>query len=409
MKNCIASVLFAGHILFAGPSVRGAASSAPRVFRSDPQAMVSERDRALAKDPALEAPLKRLLKDADKLLDAPPLAVTQKKQPSPTGDPHDYISLAPYFWPNPNTPDGLPYVRHDGRHNPETKEYDAPNFGAMSGRCYTLALAYYLSGNEAYAERATLSLRAWFLDPATRMYPNFDHAQLIKGVNSGRGTGVLEADRLLDVVDAIGLLQGSKSWTVELNDGMQAWFKEFVQWMYQSKGGQDESAAKNNHGTWFDVQFVTYLFFVGDESTAKHALEEAKTKRIASQIQPDGTLPLELARTNSLGYSVFDLTAFTHLADLGRQVGVDLWTYQTSDGRSIRAAADYLLPYLTGEKKWDRSQISKFNESSAIDAFRRISARFEDPKYTQLIVKLREATSSFEYDEIRTPLQARHP
>jgi hypothetical protein len=177
--------------------------------------------------------------------------------------------------------------------------------------------------------------------------------------------------------------------------------------MKESKRGQDESAAKNNHGTWFDVQFVTYLLFIGDESGAKHVLEEAKTRRIAAQIQPDGTLPLELARTNSLGYSVFDLTAFTILADLGRQGGVDLWNYQTTDGRSIRAAADYLLPYLTGEKTWDRSQISKFNGSNAIDPFRRVSGSFHDAKYTQLIDKLQESSSSFEYDELRTPLQAK--
>jgi hypothetical protein len=366
--------------------------------------MAAERERTLAGDPALAPALKHLRGAADKALKHEPYTVTEKKRPSPTGDLHDYISLAPYFWPNPNTPDGLPYVRHDGRHNPETKDYDAPNFGAMSSHSYDLALAYYLTGNEAYAEHAALFLRTWFLDSATKMNPNFDHAQLVKGVNNGRGTGVLEADRLLGVVDAVGLLRGCKAWTPEDQKGMESWFREFVRWMHESKGGKTEAAAKNNHGTWFDVQLVTYLLFIGDQSEARQILEDAKAKRIAAQIQPDGTLPLELARTNSLSYSVFDLTAFANLADLGRQEGVDLWGYKSDDGRSIRAALDYLLPYLTGEKTWEHEQIGKFSPANAIEPLRRAAAAYHEAKYAQAVEKLRGTDDSVKYDELRLPL-----
>ncbi|HSU68360.1 MAG TPA: alginate lyase family protein, partial [Tepidisphaeraceae bacterium] len=228
------------------------AQTQPSVFQSDPAAMFRLRERAAANDPAIGPALTHLKEEADRAMTKGPWSVTKKKHASPTGDPHDYISLAPYFWPNPDTKDGLPYVRHDGRRNPEIREYDAANFGAMSGSAYRLALAYYLTGNDAYAERAALVLRTWFLDPATRMNPNLDHGQMVKGVNDGRGTGIIEADRLLDVVDAAGLLAGSSAWTEEDRKGLQAWFKEFVGWMRESKRGHDEAAAKNNHGMWFD-------------------------------------------------------------------------------------------------------------------------------------------------------------
>lgn len=37
-------------------------------------------------------------------------------------DANDYVSLARYFWPDPNTPNGLPYIRRDGHVNPEIKK-----------------------------------------------------------------------------------------------------------------------------------------------------------------------------------------------------------------------------------------------------------------------------------------------
>ena len=69
------------------------------------------------------------------------------------------MSLGPYWWPDPNKPDGLPYIRRDGERNPEiSSDYDAPRFGALTGAVTTLALAYYFSDDEKYAARAALLL-----------------------------------------------------------------------------------------------------------------------------------------------------------------------------------------------------------------------------------------------------------
>ncbi|HEY2587211.1 MAG TPA: alginate lyase family protein [Tepidisphaeraceae bacterium] len=375
----------------------------PRVYQSDPQAMATNRERARGNDPALAPALAVLRKEADRALTAGPYSVTRKKHASLTGDPRDYISLAPYFWPNPDTKDGLPYVRHDGRRNPEIHEYDAANFSSMSGHVHTLALAYYLLGDEACADRAALLIRAWFLDPATRMNPNLQHAQLVRGVNDGRGTGIIESARFLPVIDAIGLLHGSRAWTEQDQQGMQAWFRDYVKWMRDSHNGRDEAAARNNHGTWYDVQLVTYLLFLGDESEARKVAEEAKSRRIASQIQPDGSLPLEQARATSLSYTVFDLRAFTELADLARRVDVELWNYQTSDGRGIRKAIDYTLPYVVGEKPWEHSQISPFNNDGFIEPLRRATLAYDDPKYREAMAKL-EGKRGITLNDLRTPL-----
>jgi len=366
----------------------GRSADAPRIFESDGAALAGVRARVMAGDAALAPAMKRLTAEADKALEAGPFTVTQKKHPLPDGDPHDYVSLAPYFWPNPKTPDGLPYVRHDGKRNPEIKEYDDVPLGRMNSAVATLSLAYYLNGNEAYAEHAARLLRAWFFDDATRMNPNFNHAQMIKGVNDGRGTGLIEARGLLGLIDAAGLLHGSKAWTDGDDQKLHAWFAEFVQWMRQSKSGQAEAAAKNNHGCWYDAQLVGFLLYLGDDDAAREVAQAAKSKRIASQIEPDGSQPLELARTNSFDYSCFNLQAMTTLADLSARVGVDLWNYQTPDGRGIRVALDWLLPYAIGESKWTHEQIKPAGFSGMAMPLRRAALAYKDKRYEAALAKL---------------------
>src|SRR5690349_19999081 len=125
---------------------------------------------------------------------------------------------------------------------------------------------------------------------------------------------------------------------------MVAWFDAFLTWMQTSKNGKEEAAAKNNHGTWYDAQLAAYALFVGKTDLAKETLERAKAKRIESEIRPDGSMPLELARTNSLSYSHYNLTAFFNMARLGEHVGVDLWNLRYPSGAGIRTALDYVAP-----------------------------------------------------------------
>src|SRR5438270_5098087 len=234
-----------------------AQNNPPRVFLVDARRLAGARRNVLAGDRAFDAALKKLEADAKKALAAGTFSVTSKAATPPSGDKHDYMSQAPYFWPNPKTPGGLPYVRRDGERNPEiNKITDHHTLDQMEEAVETLALAYYFRGDEAYAAKAAQLLRAWFLDPATRMNPNLQYAQYIPGVNTGRGIGLIETRGLTRVVDAVGLLEGSKSLTEADRRGVADWFANCRQWMQESKNGRDEAAAQNNHGTYYDLQVV---------------------------------------------------------------------------------------------------------------------------------------------------------
>jgi hypothetical protein len=360
----------------------------PRVFLLDSAELASIRMED-PKNPRRIEIVNAAVAEADRAMKEGPFSVMDKSVTPPSGDKHDYMSQAPYFWPDPTKPDGLPYIRRDGEHNPEIRKItDHDEWGRMSADARALALAYYFTGKPEYAERASLLLRTWFLNPATKMNPNLEFGQGIPGINTGRGIGIIESRFLVDDTDAVGLLAGSKAWTTADSDGMADWMKKYLTWMRTSDKGKAEAAAKNNHGTWYDLQVTDFALFLGDAQLAKETLEGVKTRRIAVQIEPDGRQPLELARTNAWGYSNGNLDGLCKLATLGVEAGVDLWHFRTADGRSIQAAVDFLAPYAAGEKKWDYQQIGGFHADAMAASLWRAAEAYHDPKYSALAEKL---------------------
>jgi hypothetical protein len=336
-------------------------------------------------DPALD----QLRSDADTALKQAPLSVTLKSIKPPSGDKHDYLSLAPYWWPDPATPNGLPYIRRDGQVNPEIQQVqDHKNMDRVISATHTLAMAYYFFGDEPCADHAARLLRGWFLDPQTRMNPNLEFAQGVRGFNTGRGTGLIETRDVYRLVDAIGLLHGSKSWTMEDQKGMEEWCATFLDWMIHSQNGKDEAGSKNNHGSYYDAQVISLALFTGKTEIARSVLQAVGEKRIAVQIEPDGRQPLELERTKALGYSTMNLAGLFELALLGEDAGVDLWSFRTQDGRSIRKALDYLLPFVSGEKKWPYQQIVEYKAGEISPLLIIAAVKFKDARYEDLALKL---------------------
>src|SRR6266704_3793384 len=357
-------------------------NSNPRVWLLDAKQLEAARQRIREGDKNLAPAWARLEREAQTALKQGPFSIVNKDVVPPSGDKHDYMSQAPYFWPDPRSANGLPYIRRDGERNPEiNKITDHRSLDQLESSVETLALAYYFKGDEAYAARATQLLRAFFLDPTTRMNPNLQYAQYIPGVNTGRGIGLIETRGLPNVVDAIGLLAGSRALTEDDRRGLQDWFGNFLQWMLESKNGRAEAAAKNNHGTYTDLQVASFALFVGKKDLAVQVLEDARRKRIATQIEPDGRQPPELARTRAWSYSLMNLEGLMLLATLGERSGVDLWSFQTTDGRSMRKALEFLTPVALGEWKCPYPEIGGAKPEALFPLMRRAAPAYRDKEY----------------------------
>jgi hypothetical protein len=202
-------------------------------------------------------------------------------------------------------------------------------------------------------------------------------------VNDGRAEGVLETRALTSVIDAAGLLADYAGWTPVDQQGLLDWFRNYTDWMMSSPIGKEERAAVNNHGTWYDVQLVSFLLFTGKTDEAKSILEQSKTRRIEPQIEPDGKLSQEVSRADGWHYTVFDLQAYFALATLGDRAGVDLWNYQTSDGRGIRKALDYLGRFIAGET-WPHSESQDKNWADIFDLLQQAAVKYGAEQYRQL-------------------------
>ncbi|MEV7452498.1 alginate lyase family protein [Streptomyces nigra] len=324
-------------------------------------------------DPELRRAVRALRVRADAWLDQGPWTVVDKPRPAPGGDVHDYLSQAPYWWPTtPPTADnpwGCPYEQRDGQRNPEVDSgTDRQDVEKTFDASYDLSLAWYYTGERRYAEKAARVLRTWFLDPATRMNPNLDHAQFIPCRYDGRAIGIIDfSQSYTAVLDAVALLEtGAPGWTADDRTAMRQWNADFLSWLRDSDFGRQEAAAANNHGTFYDLLLAGLASATGDRELARRTVRDVGPRRIAPQIASDGGQPQELARTRSWHYSTFDLVAYTRLAAIGRHVGVDLWAYRGPDGQSLFKAVDHLLPAATGAAPWPHPEL-EFHRFAATD------------------------------------------
>ncbi len=305
-----------------------------------------------------------LIDEADEKLSATPLSVMMKEKTPASGNKHDYMSQARYFWPDPSKPDGLPYITRDGESNPELEKLDRVRLGRMADNVTAWSLAYYFSNDEKYARKATEQLRVWFLDKKTRMNPHLTYAQVVPGENGDRGRcyGVIDTYSFVEMLDAVQLLESSKSFTAKDSKALKAWFGALLDWLLTSDMGQEESRVGNNHSVAYDVQAVSFALYAGNKQVAEQCIREFPGKRIYVQIEPDGSQPAELGRTLAFGYSEFNLHHMIDMFVMGSKIGLSIDDSTSTDGRNFYKAVDFLTPYAGKEvTAWPYQQISEWD------------------------------------------------
>ena len=323
-----------------------AGGTAGYFFSSSAWAMAS---KPTAYDLVAEVDRKRILAAADRYLSAQPITVTASRAKRSSGGLHDYFSQGDYWWPDPKDPNG-PYIQRDGMSNPENFNAHREAMVRLSLIVPALTAAWELTGKKKYAEHAGKHLRAWFVDPATRMNANLQYAQAIIGRNAGRGIGIIDTLHLVEPARAATLMM--KAGALEGGKEIQKWFADYLEWMRTSKNGQQERDAKNNHGTCWVLQAGEFARFTQNAEVMAWCRERFKTVLVPGQIAPDGRLPRELARTKPYSYSLFDMDVLCGIAQSLSMKSDDLWSFATPDGRGLRKLMAFMYPYIRDKSAW---------------------------------------------------------
>jgi hypothetical protein len=329
---------------------------------------------------------KEFRKKAENLLSKGRISVVDRKLRAITGDPHDYMSMGPYWWPNPNTENGLPYIRRDGEVNPETK--DPCTYSAMASAVYELSLAAYYFDDTRFSEKAVQMIRDWHIEPESFMKPHLEYGQSIPGICTGRGIGLIDFAGSYQLFNGIRILEFLGAIDEDTLAKTKAWYVDFINWMLTSETGVDEDNQHNNHGAWFDVQVAAAALFTDRPILAKKTLMTAYDRRVVKHIMPDGSQPHELARTHAIGYSSMNLNALFLLGNMARLTGVKApyWEFTDAQKPLIVKATEYLHYYCVHFDEFKYQEIG--GRPSLVDAtmhISRMNALFPSAEYEKAI------------------------
>jgi hypothetical protein len=254
-------------------------------------------------------------------------------------------------------------VRRDGESNPDNFVEHRRALIRLSVEMPALTAAWRLTGEARYVEHARRHLRAWFVDSATRMNADLRYAQAIRGVTTGRGTGIIDTIHLVEVARAIDVLRRGGALKEAEFQPIRAWFADYVRWMTTHPNGIEERDATNNHATCWVMQVAAFASLIGDRQSLDMCRTRFKDVLLPTQMAADGSFPLELERTKPYGYSLFNLDAMATTAQLLSTSSDNLWTFQLADGRGMRRAVAYMAPFIADKQIWKRPKdVQYFDE-----------------------------------------------
>lgn len=368
----------------------------PRLIFADQQPkfnLFSSEELALVRSYVNQGPsdwqksVKRLRRAADAAMTHRTFSITYYPAQLQEASPNDYYSESIYWWPDPTDPQA-PYIRKDGQRNPNCFTAHKEELVRFCNTTLLLAAAAYLFNTEKYAVKARSLIQTWFIDPATRMNPHARFAQVIPHTQTIRGVGILDTRHLILVIESVAFLQSAGYWDTKLNAGLQEWFRDYLTWLLSSEYGQDESSRGNNHSSWYAVQVATYTRFVDQGSVRQNIWRYVIEFLLENQIAADGSQPLELKRTRSLDYSLFNLEALGILAREAEQDGLDLWQYRNRKGASLITALEYVRPYFIQPKRWSGQQITPTRQRPVLCLYY-AARKLERSDYEQLFLSLK--------------------
>ncbi|SEW56102.1 alginate lyase family protein [Chitinophaga arvensicola] len=314
-----------------------------------------------------------------------PVTITASRCERSAGGIHDFYSEGDYWWPDPANPDG-PYIQRDGQTNPDNFVAHRQAMIRFSRVMGALAAGYMATKDNTYLQQALLHAKAWFETAATRMNPSLLYAQAIKGKTTGRGIGIIDTIHLMEVAQALLIMEKAGPIPAKDLQAFKQWFNEYLQWLTTHPYGKDEMNAANNHGTCWVMQVAAFARFVDNRALLDFCSNRYKTVLLPQQMAADGSFPLELKRTKPYGYSLFNLDAMSTLCQLLSTPDNDLWQFSADSSKNIGKGMAFLLPFVKDKSKWPYAHdVMYWNNWPVAQSFLIFGAvALQEPRYYEL-------------------------
>ncbi|MGI9175960.1 MAG: alginate lyase family protein [Rhodothermales bacterium] len=274
-----------------------------------------------------------LQKRAEAALALEPQSVTAVGGVPESGDVHDFSTAPPYAHPEGT---------RDGVVNPKADRADYSAVVALSQAVRDLAPAHAVTGQARYAQKALTLIRFWCLDPETRMNPRFTNHQ----------SQIELSISVPALFYGASVLWDDPGWTSEEKEAFWTWAEAFRE---SGEGWTKE----NNFENWRLVFLASAAALLGDEAALQDVFAAWKGL-LDRQVAKDGSLPHELSRAGSLGYSTYALNAMVQTAEIARHHGADLYGYVSPKGRSLEQVLAFHAPYVIDPAAWPYKQIKPY-------------------------------------------------
>ena len=226
-----------------------------------------------------------------------------------------------------------------------TRSYDMMSNITMN------SLAYFYTGKDEFAEKATRIARTWFVDPNTAQTPNMDYAQFSKRPEKAH-FGVIATKDLAYTFDALWLVTPTKFWSDQDDKVLRRWCGDYLQWLDKS----NERKSPNNHGWYYLTQYIAVAKCSGkpDSFLVWKMRDHVNTYVREPYITKEGVFTLEAERSRGMHYHFFTFYAiilvWRSLSNLGAR---DLMVHISNTVRPTLSYLDSVVTNSSSCLSWD--------------------------------------------------------
>ncbi|MBD1425739.1 alginate lyase family protein [Sphingobacterium arenae] len=218
----------------------------------------------------------------------------------------------------------------------DTPGHRAAKAGILSDGhgAYTTALAFSLTGDTSYAEKAIYFLNAW--------------AQTNVAISHADDSRLIAAYGMAGLLAAADLLMGHTVWPTIDKNQFKVWLEDvYVPAVATTKAWTD------NKGDWGTFAVAASYHLLEDDTKLTFEINRVKL-RMDKNIASDGHMPKEVLRgVNGLWYTYFALTPITMTAQLAlNRDQDDIFNFVPDTAGTLKQALDYLHYYVQHKDEW---------------------------------------------------------